>query len=307
MQSTNTILMIEPVAFGANIETAESNIFQHDGDIGDVQTKALLEFNELVAKFEAKGVSVIRVQDTLEPRTTDSIFPNNWVTTHADGTVVLYPMEAKSRRLERREDILDLLEEKYGFTYDRVLDFSPHELNDIFLEGTGSLILDRVNKIAYACYASRTDKKLLDLWAACLGYTVCGFAAAVSSGDQIYHTNVMMCLGTEVAVICLDAIPDAVERAKVVSSLKQTGHEIVDISEKQMYQFAGNMLEVVGTENKRYFAMSEAAHKALTPDQVNQLEQSVEIISSPIPTIEYCGGGSVRCMMAEIYLPKSAD
>jgi len=218
VQSTNTILMVEPIAFGANVETAESNIFQKDGDIGDTQAKALEEFNRLVSKLESKGVNIIRVKDTDEPRTTDSIFPNNWITTHSDGTVVLYPMESKSRRHERREDILELLETDYGFSYERILDFSPHELSKKYLEGTGSLILDRVNMIAYACYASRTNKDLLDLWAKSLGYSVCGFSAAVASGDQIYHTNVMMCLGTDVVVICLDVIPDVEERAMVVTS-----------------------------------------------------------------------------------------
>lgn len=305
MQSTNTLLMIEPIAFGANTETAESNIFQHDGDIADVQTKALAEFNALVAALESKGVSVIRVKDTPMPSTTDSIFPNNWITTHADGTIVLYPMEAPSRRLERREDILNLLENEYGFTYERILDFSPHELSEIYLEGTGSLILDRVNKIAYACYASRTDKGLLDLWADSMAYSVCGFSAAVSSGEQIYHTNVMMCLGSSLAVICLDAITDADERAMVIASLTKTGHEIIDISEEQMFQFAGNMLEVLGTGGKKLLAMSAAAHASLTPEQISRIEQYVEIVSSPIPTIEYCGGGSVRCMLAEIYLPKT--
>jgi len=200
VQSTNTILMIEPIAFGANAETAESNIFQHAGDIGDTQAKALNEFNKLVKTLESKGVNIIRVQDTPEPITTDSIFPNNWITTHSDGTVVLYPMESKSRRQERRDDVLELLESEHGFAYKRVFDFSPHELSKKYLEGTGSLILDRVNKIAYACYASRTHEGLLDLWAQTMGYSVCGFAAAVASGDQIYHTNVMMCLGTGVAV-----------------------------------------------------------------------------------------------------------
>ncbi len=292
------------MAFGANAETAESNIFQHNGDIGDTQAKALLEFNALVEKLESHGVNVIVVQDTIEPRTTDSIFPNNWITTHSDGTVVLYPMESKSRRQERREDILDILESEHGFSYSRILDFSPHELSKKYLEGTGSLILDRVNKIAYACYASRTDKDLLDLWAQSLGYSVCGFSAAVASGDQIYHTNVMMCLGTRVAVICLDVIPNAEERAMVVVSLEKTGHVIVDITEEQMFQFAGNMLEVKGTEGKELFAMSAAAHTALTEEQINKLEEHIDIVSSPIPTIEYCGGGSVRCMLAEIYLPK---
>lgn len=304
MQSTNTILMIEPIAFGANAETAESNIFQHAGDIGDTQAKALNEFNKLVKTLESKGVNIIRVQDTPEPITTDSIFPNNWITTHSDGTVVLYPMESKSRRQERRDDVLELLESEHGFAYKRVFDFSPHELSKKYLEGTGSLILDRVNKIAYACYASRTHEGLLDLWAQTMGYSVCGFAAAVASGDQIYHTNVMMCLGTGVAVICLDVIPDADEREMVIASLKKSGHEIIDITEEQMFQFAGNMLEVEGAEGKKIFAMSAAAHQALSKEQITVLEQHVEIVSSPIPTIEYCGGGSVRCMLAEVFLPQ---
>jgi len=304
VQSTNTLLMIEPVAFGSNPETADSNVFQHEQADSNVQEQALLEFNDLVRTLEDKGVTVIRVQDTLEPKTTDSIFPNNWISTHQDGTVVLYPMEAKNRRLERRDDIIENLETKYQFSYDRILDFSPHELSQKYLEGTGSLILDRVNKIAYACYASRTDRELLDLWAKTMGYAVCGFSAAVSNGDQIYHTNVMMCLGSSYAVICLSAIVNEDERAKVVTSLNQTGHEVIDISEEQMFQFAGNMLEVLGSNNRKLLAMSKAAHDSLTDNQKDMISDHAEIVSSPIPTIEYCGGGSVRCMLAEIFLPK---
>jgi len=303
-QSTNVILMIEPVAFGANAETAESNIFQHDGDIGDVQSKALEEFNSLVDKLEAHGVNVIRVKDTLSPLTTDSIFPNNWITTHSDGTLALYPMEAKSRRLERREDIVQLLENEYGYSFQRVLDFSPHEASNKYLEGTGSLILDRVNKIAYACYSSRTEKSLLELWAQSLDYSVCGFAAAVKSSEQIYHTNVMMCLGSQFAIICLDVITDSAERLKVIDSLESTGHEIIEISEEQMFQFAGNMLELLSVDNKTLLLMSAAAHAALNASQIKKIEQYAKVVSSPIPTIEYCGGGSVRCMLAEIFLPK---
>jgi len=303
-QSTNTIVMVEPVSFGSNPETAESNVFQNEQDIENVQEKALAEFNDLVSKLEAEGVRVVRIKDTLEPKTTDSIFPNNWFTTHQDGSVVLYPMESKSRRLERREDVIEILESEHGFTYDRVLDFSPHELTGTYLEGTGSLILDRVNKIAYACYASRTNKELLDLWAQTLGYTVCGFAAAVANGDQIYHTNVMMCLGSTYAVVCLDVIPNQDERVQVIESLKQTGHEIIDISEAQMFQFSGNMLELLGHENKKLLAMSEAAYQSLTQDQIDTISQHAEILAAPIPTIEYCGGGSVRCMLAEVFLPK---
>ncbi|MBT8141721.1 MAG: amidinotransferase [Gammaproteobacteria bacterium] len=303
-QSTNTILMIEPVAFGTNTETAESNIFQMDGEINNPQELALTEFNGLVDALESNGVNVIRVQDSVEPRTTDSIFPNNWITTHADGTVVLYPMEAPSRRLERREDILEILEQQYGFQFNTVLDFSPHEMSQKYLEGTGSLILDRINKIAYACYSSRTDKELLELWAASLGYSVCGFDAAVKSGEQIYHTNVMMCLGSKIAVICLDAITDSGECMRVIDSLEESGHSIVEITEEQMFQFAGNMLEVRGAGDKPLMLMSQAAHDALNPDQIKTIEEFNKIVASPIPTIEYCGGGSVRCMLAEVFLPK---
>jgi len=306
-QSTNTILMIEPVAFGTNVETAESNIFQHDGDIGDTQVKALEEFNTLVALLESKGVNIIRIKDTLEPRKTDSIFPNNWITTHSDGSLVLYPMEAQSRRLERRDDIVEALEMEYGFTYDRILDFSPHELSQKYLEGTGSLILDRVNKVAYACYASRTDKGLLELWAQALDYNVCGFSAAVSSGDQIYHTNVMMTIGSGYSVICLDAIVNSDERKQVIASLTKSGHEIIDITEKQMFEFAGNMLEIEGSNGNKLLAMSQVAHDSLTQEQKDTIAKYAEIVSSSIPTIEYCGGGSVRCMLAEIFLPNLPD
>jgi hypothetical protein len=213
-------------------------------------------------------------------------------------------MESNNRRLERREDVLELLESDYGFSHNRVLDFSPHELSEQYLEGTGSLILDRVNKIAYACYSSRTDKDLLALWAASLGYTVCGFSAAVESGEQIYHTNVMMCLGSQIAVICLDVIRDVDERLKVIDSLENTDHEIIEISEQQMFQFAGNMLELMGNDNKKLLLMSAAAYATLSEEQINKIEKYIEIVYSPIPTIEFCGGGSVRCMLAEVFLPK---
>lgn len=304
-QSTNHILMIRPVRFEANLQTAVSNAFQQLGkiDAEQAQARAVEEFDALVAALQEAGVDVQVFDDTAAPHTPDAIFPNNWVSFHADGSVVLYPMEAENRRQERRLDVIQALEDRIGFRLGNLVDYSHHERHGRYLEGTGSLVLDRVNRIAYACLSPRTDADVLHEWAKDLGYEVLAFSAVDRAGQAIYHTNVMMCIGTDFAVVCSDAIVKREERDAVLARLQATGHRIVEISIEQMNAFAGNMLEVRGHDGIRLLAMSRQAHECLTDAQREALEKTVRIVSSPINVIEDCAGGSVRCMMAEVYLP----
>lgn len=305
--TTSTILMIRPVRFGSNPQTAESNRFQKFGETagdGSVQALARTEFDRMVETLRGEGVEVLVFEDTPEPHTPDSIFPNNWLTTHADGTLITYPMEAENRRGERREDVIEGLRRRHGFRVDRRIDFHEHETAGRILEGTGSLVLDRRNRTAYACLSSRTDEGLLNEWCELTGYRPVSFRA-VDRGADIYHTNVMMCIGDGFAVVCLDSIPDDGERGTVAESLESNGLEVVAISADQMRAFAGNMLAVADREGRQVLAMSQRAREALEADQVARLERHARLVSSPIPTIEDCAGGSVRCMMAEIFLPRA--
>ncbi len=307
-QTTNTLLMIEPVAFGFNDQTAENNYFQQNDNAEQMklQELALLEFTHSVDRLRNKGINVIVVKDTPEPHTPDSIFPNNWVSFHDDGRVALYPMFAKNRRHERRLDIIETLKGE-GFLIREIVDHSDGEANNRFLEGTGSMILDRVNQVAYAAISERTDIDLFNRFCEVFGFTPMAFHANQTVGDQrlpIYHTNVMMCVADKYAVICLDSIDDEAERSKVVKSLTDTGKEIVTITEAQMHQFAGNMLQVEDAEGKPYLVMSETAYLSLTPERIKTLKKYNEIISLTIPTIEKYGGGSARCMLAEIFTEK---
>ncbi|MEM7281548.1 MAG: arginine deiminase-related protein [Pseudomonadota bacterium] len=309
-QSTSTVLMVRPVAFQSNPLTAASNSFQnHDADaaIEVVQAQALGEFEGLVAALQNAGVEVIVVDDKHEPHTPDAVFPNNWISTHSDGTVVTYPMMANNRRLERRRDVMDKVLPQAGFDIAKIVDFSPAERKEQFLEGTGSLVLDRVNGIAYACLAPRTHPAVLDNFASSLDYKVVLFTAVDRQGQQIYHTNVLMCIGTGYSVICTQAIADEAERDQVLDSLHTTGHEIVDISYAQLEQFAGNMLELMSAEGDRLLAMSQRAADCLTAAQKEVLSQYVNIVSAPINVIEDNAGGSVRCMLAEVFLQKATD
>jgi hypothetical protein len=308
MQITNTLLMIRPVRFRKNEETAINNYFQEDLNLqqATINQKAQAEFDGLVLVLREAGVSVIVVDDIPEADTPDSIFPNNWISFHEDGTVVLYPMFAKNRRRERREDILDLLEDK-GFEIREVMDYTGAEEDDIFLEGTGSLILDREHGIAYCALSERADEALFIEFCEDFNMAPVLFTARQSVQGKrlpIYHTNVMMCLAEDFAVICLSCIDDKKERKFVVDQLKGSGKEIIEISEAQMHQFAGNMLQVLGHNDERLLVMSQSARNALTPKQVAAIEKSSRIISSPLDTIETCGGGSARCMLAEVFLPK---
>lgn len=309
-QTTNSILMIRPVAFRMNEQTAVNNYYQKvlDGLLpATVNAKAQQEFDDFVNKLRAVGVDVTVVDDTLNPDTPDSIFPNNWVSFHENGDVALYPMFAENRRVERREEILDQLEEK-GFKIDNIVDYTSAEEDGFFLEGTGSLLLDRANEKAYCALSPRADEELFIEFCEDFDYAPIVFEAFQTvDGERklIYHTNVMMCLGETFAVICAECIDDKKERKMVLDNLKDDGKEVVLITEAQVNNFAGNMLEVRGAADKRYLVMSAAAHTSLTAKQIEQLEKHASILSSSLDTIEACGGGSARCMMAEIFLPKA--
>ena len=309
-QTTNTILMIRPINFRMNEQTAVNNYYQKVIDNLQPETvnaKAQKEFDAYVERLRSIGVYVIVVNDTEEFDTPDSIFPNNWISFHENGNVGLYPMFAENRRLERREDILLALEEK-GFEINQIVDYTDAEAEHLFLEGTGSLLLDRVNRKAYCALSPRADEDLFIEFCEDFEYTPVLFTSnqTVNGGRMaIYHTNVMMCLGETFAVICLDSIDDKKERKNVISHLKQDGKEIVAITENQVNNFAGNMLQVKGSNDELYLIMSQAAYNSLTASQIEKLETHTKILSSSLDTIEACGGGSARCMMAEVFLPKN--
>jgi len=303
-QTTDTVLMIEPIAFGYNEQTAVNNYFQVHQE-GNVQGKALEEFNSFVDKLRSKDINVITVKDTIDPKTPDSIFPNNWVSFHQDGKVVLYPMFAENRRSERRSDIIDKIKEQ--FIVDEIIDYSEIEKANIYLEGTGSMIFDHENKIAYGSVSLRLDEKLFRKFCSEFGYKPVVFHSyQTAAGERlpIYHTNVMMCVADRFVVICLDCIDNEAEREVVLQSIKSSGKELIEISEDQMQNFAGNMLQVQNNDGKKFLVMSQSAYKSLNSDQVAAIEKYCEIIYSDLETIETNGGGSARCMLAEIFLPK---
>lgn len=308
-QTTDTILMIRPVNFRMNEETAVNNYFQEDLNLknAEINKKAQEEFDAFVYKLRSVGINVIVEHDDELMDTPDSIFPNNWVSFHSNGDVALYPMFAENRRKERRDEVFIRLEQE-GFKIENIVDYTSAENEGIFLEGTGSLLLDRVNSKAYCALSPRADEDLFIEFCEDFEYTPVVFTANQTVEGKrlpIYHTNVMMCLAETFAVICLDTIDDKKERKNVVKHLKQDGKEIISITEVQMHQFAGNMLQLRGENNQRYLVMSEAAHKSLTAQQVNAIEKHCPILSSSLETIETCGGGSARCMMAEVFLPKT--
>ena len=306
MQTTNTVLMIEPVAFGFNAETAQNNYFQVNSENAETQGKALQEFQNFAEKLRSHGINVMTIKDTLEPHTPDSIFPNNWVSFHEDGTVALYPMFALNRRVERRPEILERLKDE-GFKINTVEDFSPFENEEKYLEGTGSMIFDHDYKIAYGSVSLRLDEELFRNFCAKFGFTPIVFHSYQNVGDQrlpIYHTNVMMCVAEQFVVICLDCIDDEMECEKVQEVIKSSNKELIEISEDQLQQFAGNMLQVQNEEGDKFLVMSETAYKSLTKEQVERIENYCEIIYADLNTIETNGGGSARCMLAEVFLPK---
>ena len=289
MQTTNHILMIRPVDFKFNEQTAANNKFQVASETQDVQLQALKEFDGFVKLLRQNDVDVTVVDDTLQPETPDSIFPNNWVSFHEDGSVYLYPMFSENRRLERRKEILEGL--KTRFELNHVSDLSFYEMQYAFLEGTGSMVLDRTNKIAYACLSVRTDEEVLNNFCMLSGYEPVVFQAVDSDNFPIYHTNVMMCIGDRFAVVCLDSIRDAEERLQVSISLKGSGKEIIEISLEQMNKFAGNMLQVSNTAGESLLVMSEQAYLSLNPEQIETLKRYSRIIYAPLYTIEKNGGG----------------
>ena len=306
-QLASAVLMIRPVRFESNPHTAASNKFQgrNTSPPEQQQIDAANEFDGLKTALESNGILVIQVDDTEEPHTPDAIFPNNWVSFHADGTVVLYPMEAPNRRTERRPEIIEMLSSEYGFQVREILDLSAHENEGQYLEGTGSLVLDRVNRVAYACLSSRTHLEALGDFAQRMNYKVIAFEAVDRDGAAIYHTNVLMNIGEELAVICDEAIPRQDQREAVVRSLRETGHDVISLSFEQMDSFAGNMLELRSMSGERLIAMSEQARRSLTQSQVDSIEGNARVISAPIDRIESSAGGSVRCMLAEVHLPRT--
>tara|TARA_R110002096_G_scaffold128768_1_gene277093 strand:- start:12960 stop:13895 length:936 start_codon:yes stop_codon:yes gene_type:complete len=304
-QLASAVLMIRPARFESNPMTAASNRFQGRNDAAPEEQHAiaLREFDALVDALRAAGIDVVVVQDTLEPHTPDSIFPNNWVSFHGDGRVVLYPMEAPNRRTERRPDIIEMLDNELGFHVSEVVDLSAHEANEHYLEGTGSMVLDRANRIAYACLSSRTQMDPLGDFAQRMDYDVVAFDAVDRNGVRIYHTNVLMNIGEAVAVICSEAIPDDAQREAVLARLKNSGHDILDLNYDQLDAFAGNMLELRAKSGERLVAMSSQAWNSLSSAQQEVLRANGKVVHSPIENIESSAGGSVRCMLAEIHLP----
>lgn len=305
-QTTSNILMIRPVNFAFNEQTAESNAFQ------DVKAKsltnkitqeeALREFDAMVSQLRAAGVNVMVYDDTLDPHTPDSIFPNNWISFHHSGKVCLYPMQAENRRLERRNDIIDDLRTK--FHVEVVLDFTHSEKEDKFLEGTGSMVLDRMHRTSYACISPRTNPEVLDAWAKQMNYNLVKFTSVDGQGKEVYHTNVVMCIGDTFAVICLDSISDLDERLMVKAALENSGKNVIEISLEQMNQFAGNMLLVKSLKGNNLLVMSTTAYNSLNHAQIVELEEYAVIQHFDLSMIETCGGGSARCMMAEVHLPE---
>lgn len=308
-QTTNTVVMIRPVAFRRNEETAVNNYYQKVLDEmlpETIQAKALQQFDAFVEKLKSIGVQVIVIQDKKDTDTPDSIFPNNWISFHETGDVALYPMFAENRRLERREDILDVLEDK-GFEITEIMDYTSAEEDDVFLEGTGSLLLDREFNKAYCALSPRADEELFIEF--CEDFDMSpiifeAFQTVEGERKPIYHTNVMMCIAETFAVICADSIDDKKERKMVLENLKADGKEIILITEEQVNHFAGNMLQVRGAEDKRYLVMSTSAFTSLTQVQLEKIQKHCEIVHANLDIIEACGGGSARCMMAEVFLPK---
>ena len=301
--------MVRPHSFRKNEETATNNHYQRDiaqASPEEIIERAQEEFDGLVGQLKAAGVEVV-VFDEAEPHETpDALFPNNWVSTHADGTVALYPMFAPNRRTERREDIPLVLEHQFGFDVRQIIDFTEFESHNKFLEGTGSIVLDRVNRKAYAALSDRTDARALEHFCDQLDFEPVAFKAFQTVDNQrlpIYHTNVMMSIGSGYAVVCLNCIDSDEERKQVVDAIAQDGLELIAITEEQVNQFAGNMLELTGDEGP-VLVMSASAYQSLVPEQIEKLQQHTTLLHAPLPTIETCGGGSARCMIAEIHLPE---
>jgi hypothetical protein len=303
-------MMVRPYAFRFNEETAADNHFQRKLGLGEKEAteRALIEFDGLVALLRENGIEVIVFQDDAYPETPDSVFPNNWVTFHQDGRVAMFPMAAMSRRGEKREEMFDIIADDFGYGIKEIEDFTGFESEGLFLEGTGSMVLDRENGIAYAALSKRTDLFVLETFCERFDFEYVAFTANQNVGTErlpLYHTNVMMALGTGYAVICATCIDDETERKEVISQLKKSGKKIIEITEDQCNRFAGNILELQGESGRRFCVMSSTAFESLRNDQIEAIRKHAEIIHAPLGTIEAFGGGSARCMMAEIFLPKT--
>ncbi len=302
--------MIRPAAFDYNPETALTNRMQRPGAAQTAQAQALAEFESLVRALRSEGVGVCDVDDTPVPPKPDALFPNNWLSFHEDGTLVLYPMQAESRRRERRPEVIDAVVRRLGFKVTRMLDMTVNEADGRFLEGTGSLVLDRRNRLAYACLSPRTHPALVEEWARELGYEPVMFEAFDRGGVPFYHTNVMMCVGSRMAVLGTCAM-SAGDRARVMEKLEITGHDVIEIRHDEIENFAGNMLELASWDEAlgdcRLLVMSDSARRAVRPEVYAKLSAGTDsVLAVPVPTIERLGGGSVRCMIAEVFLPAQA-
>ncbi|MCG8235564.1 amidinotransferase [Tenacibaculum finnmarkense] len=308
-QTTNTILMVRPASFRMNEQTAVNNYYQQElANMlpATINAKAQQEFDAFVVKLKAVGVDVIVVEDTKETDTPDALFPNNWISFHENGDVAIYPMFAENRRLEKREDVLTILEEQ-GFKINSIVDYSEAEEQGVFLEGTGSMILDRVNRKAYCALSPRADEELFIEFCEDFEYTPVIFTANQTVNGEvaaIYHTNVMMCVAETFAIVCLASIDDKKEKKSVVKHLKTSGKQVIAITEEQVVQFAGNMLQVKGANDEQFLIMSSSAYNSLTANQLQEINKHTSIIHSSLEVIETCGGGSARCMMAEVFLKK---
>jgi hypothetical protein len=294
------ILMVRPFQFYFNQQTAANNFFQSNINIENANELAIAEFDAMVEKLRAHQIKVNVVQDTKDPSTPDSIFPNNWVSTHTNGTVCLYPMFAENRRAERKSTVINFLQSNYKI--ENTLDLTDLEKEGKFLEGTGSMVLDHQNKIAYGCLSERLDKNAFNEWCDKMQFKPIAFKAVDYKAQPIYHTNVLMCMANQFVVICLDSIPNEQERQMLLDSFARTNKEVIEISQDQLNHFAGNMLQVFDITEKPHLIMSEQAYKSLHTAQLKSLEKYNPLLPISIPTIEALGGGSTRCMMAEIYL-----
>ncbi len=303
-QVATTILMIRPASFGYNAETAASNVFQGNVTLTEkkVQQKAVNEFDAFVNKLRSHNINVLVIEDTPLPQKPDAIFPNNWFCTLNDGTVATFPMLAANRRAEVRSDLIQTLKDDFIVT--NIEDWTNYDKNKLYLEGTGSMILDHENKIVYACLSPRTNKILLQQFADAHGYKTITFFSKDDDGTDVYHTNVIMHMGVGYAVICLSSVRNENERDEVIEYLTKTNHDIIDITMQQVHHYAGNMLQVESKDGKLYTILSKQAFEALNYGQKQQLAKHTELLPINITTIETVGGGSVRCMMAEIFLEK---
>ncbi|NND64372.1 MAG: amidinotransferase [Gammaproteobacteria bacterium] len=306
MKTASTVLMIRPHTFGVNPQTAASNAFQSAAADENVSHQALIEFEGAADALKHAGVNVIVMDDVAEPPTPDAIFPNNWLSFHADGRVVLYPMAAPNRRAERRLDVLRSLEKEFGFSISQIVDWSAYEDEEMFLEGTGSLVLDRNKKIAYACRSTRTHDQLLEIFADEFDYHLVPFSAHDRDRQAIYHTNVMMSVGDNFAVVCQESI-DEIDKPYVIAALRDSGKVIIEIDYQQLYAFVGNCLQLATTDGSRIIALSSQAKAALRADQIKALSEHGRLVDAPLDTIERVGGGSMRCMLARIFLPKRSS